>query len=351
MQRSLPLLLAALVLPSLAVAAPVWSSNFENGTTGDWSKVQSVSNDRVQVVSNPVREGQKALQVTVKQGDDPIRSGNDRAELVYMSLEPKGSEYWYRWSVMFPADYPSHPKWQLFTQWHQEGLAGTPPFEMYVVGEEMRLRTGGHEGPLLWTAPLARGQWHDFVLRVKWSDSDDGFVEMYHNGKVALPKTAAATQLPGQLNYLKMGLYRSREISQTASIYFDDVRMGTQMSDVLTPTEPTPTEPPPTEPEPTEPAPTEPTTPPEGSTPPTLPPDGWTSGNVVVQPQPDPEGPSEGEVTPDDINAGTMAAGCSTGGGMLPVAAALGLLALTSVLVRRRATVPLPVRAQRRRRR
>lgn len=303
-------------MPAAVLAAPSWSSDFENGNLSAWSKVQSVAQDRITIVQDPVREGAKALKVTVRKGDDPINSGNPRAELLNLTHEPKGSEYYYRWSVMFPADYPSSPKWQLFTQWHQEGLGGTPPLEIYVAGEEINLRTGGNEGPVLWKAPLQRGQWQDFVLHVKWSDNPkEGFIEMFHNGKIALPKTFAATQLPGQLNYMKMGLYRSKEIQEEASLFFDDVRMGTSMDDVLA---------------------KEPLANSGG---------GWTSG-TTSNPN-DPNGPNS--VLPTD---GTGQTGCSSGGGStLPMAAAIGMLGVLALVRRRRpAKVTVPVTKATRRR-
>ena len=116
-------LLGALLAPAAAFAAPVWSSDFESGDLSAWTRVQTVSPDRAQIVTDPVRQGSKALKVTVNQYDDPVQSGNDRTELVYLTHEPAGSEYFYRWSVMFDASYPSAPKWQLFTQWHQDGVA------------------------------------------------------------------------------------------------------------------------------------------------------------------------------------------------------------------------------------
>ncbi len=226
-------LAVALAAPA-ALAEEVWRSDFEAGDLAEWSKLQAVSPDRAAVVPAPAGRTGNALKFTVNREDDPINSGNPRSEVVKMTMEPEGSEYFYRWSVLFPEDYPSHPKWQLFTQWHQEQLAGTPPLEMYVAGEELRLRAGGHDATDQWTAPLARGTWHDFVLRVKWSaDPTVGFVELYHNGDLALPRTHGATQLPGQKNYLKMGLYRSKDIAEQGVLYIDDVVMGTTFESVM----------------------------------------------------------------------------------------------------------------------
>lgn len=317
MMKRLPLILSLMALPGAAFASPVWSSNFEAGDLSEWTKSQMVAPDRMQIVTDPVKEGARALKVVVHQGDDPINSHNDRAELIQMTNEPEGSEYWYHWNVMFAPDYPSSPKWQLFTQWHQNGLNGSPPVELYVVGEEIRLRTGGNEGPVVWTTPLVRGQWLDFVFHVKWSsDPGVGFVEVFYNGEPALPRTPAATQLPGDVNYLKMGLYRAREIAETGVVYFDDIRMGTEMADVM----------------PTAVAGGPPAQDPGAGS-------ALTSGGSTGA-------PTTGNPVPggDLASGGAGCGGSTTGASTLPVGLAIGVLASLAAFRRRRAAVSVPAR-------
>jgi uncharacterized protein (TIGR03382 family) len=304
-------LLTALVAPAVVLANPIWTSDFESGDLSAWTGTQAVSADRLQIVSDPVREGSKALKVTVNHGDDPINCGNDRAEMLNMSYEAVGSEYFYRFSVMFPNDYPSHPKWQLFSQWHQTGLNGSPPVEMYVAGEQIRFRAGGEEE--LWKGPLQRGQWIDFVLHIRWSDDPkQGFVELYRDGQVVLPKMARATQLPGQLNYMKMGLYRAREIQATGTIYFDNIAMATQLEDVLPPSQ--------DQGQPSDPG---------GSV------DNTTSGAT-----------GQDYAATDGEYGANGGAGCSASGAMMPAAVAFAVLMLAGLLRRRRAQA-VPVRARR----
>ena len=215
---------------SAPTSTVVWRGDFETGNRSQWSSAQIVSEDRMQVVSSPVREGRYAMKVTVKQGDDPIDSSGNRNELVRMTREPVGSEYYYKWSTMFATDFPSATTWQLFAQWHHTGSSGSPPVEFFVYGEEMRLNV---RGTTVWRAPLVRGVWQDFVFHVKWSpDSKVGFVELYHNGKLSLAKRPAATQFSGMLNYLKLGLYRNESISKTGVLYHDGFIMARQLSDV-----------------------------------------------------------------------------------------------------------------------
>ncbi|HYO73378.1 MAG TPA: heparin lyase I family protein [Archangium sp.] len=217
-----------------AVSTVVWRGDFETGDRTQWSSTQMVSTDRLQVVPSPVRQGRYALKATVRQGDDPINSSGNRNEVVRMTREPVGSEYYYRFNTMFASDFPSVKTWQVFAQWHHEGSSGSPPVEFYVYGEEMRLNIGGDPGVIVWKAPLVRGQWQDFILHVKWSpEASVGFVELYRNGQLVLPKRSIATQYPGMLNYLKVGLYRSDTVTQTGVVYHDGWTMARTLADVL----------------------------------------------------------------------------------------------------------------------
>ncbi|MDC0709957.1 heparin lyase I family protein [Stigmatella sp. ncwal1] len=200
----------------------VWRGDFETGSISQWSHTQAVSADRLQIVNSPARQGSYAIKATVQQGDDPINSSGNRNELVYMSHEPVNSEFYYRWSTRFAANFPSVKTWQLFTQWHHEGCCGSPPVEFYVYGEEIRLSIGGNSPVIVWTTPLVRDAWHDFIFHVKWSaDASVGFVELYHNGKIVLPKRKIATMFSDSLNYLKVGLYRSDTVQPVGVVYHD----------------------------------------------------------------------------------------------------------------------------------
>lgn len=212
----------------------VWTGDFETGDISQWDKAQMVSPDRLLVGTSPVSQGRYGLKVTVHQGDDPIDSSGNRNELLKMTYEPSGSEYFYKWSTMFDPSFPSERHWQLFTQWHHSGDSGSPPVEFYVYGEEMRLNIGGSPGVQVWQAPLVRNQWREFVFHVKWSsDPTVGFVELYLDGKLVMPKRYIATQFPGMLNYLKVGLYRDELIEPTGVLFHDRWTMSKSIDGLL----------------------------------------------------------------------------------------------------------------------
>lgn len=208
----------------------VWRGDFETGDISQFTRAQMVSADRLQVVSSPVRQGRYALKVTVRQGDNPIGASGNRNELVRLTHEPAGSEYFYRWSTMFAPDFPAPATWQLFAQWHHDGDSGSPPVEFVVNNGRLLLYCSG---TTVWSAPLVRGAWQDFIFHAKWSSNPSvGFVELYHNGQLVLPRRYCATQFPGMLNYLKTGLYRNSTIAPTGVLYHDGWVMGRTLADV-----------------------------------------------------------------------------------------------------------------------
>jgi hypothetical protein len=235
--KPLSIVLVALGVSTAASADIVWRGNFETGDRSQWSGAEMVSADRLQVVEAPVREGRFALKAIVHQYDNPIHASGNRNELFYNSNEPMGSEYFYRWSTMFDASFPSHPSWNLFTQWHQSALCcGSPPVSFYVRGE--RIYLGIMDQPV-WSVPLNRGVWNDFIFHVRWSDNPGvGFIELYYNGELVVPRRSAATNMPGQLNYLKQGLYRDEAIAPDGIVYHDAMVQATSLADVLAPPAP-----------------------------------------------------------------------------------------------------------------
>lgn len=298
-----------LFLAPEAFAKVVWRGDFETGNLSQYTRTQSVSPERLQVVQSPSRQGTWALKATVRQGDDPIGASGNRNELLYLSNEPSGSEYYYKWSTRFAPNYPSAKTWQLFAQWHHYGCCGSPPVQFVVNGETMSLSS---VGTTVWNAPLVRDQWLDFVFHVKWSaNANEGFIEMWLNGKLVVPKRFVATQFPGEVNYLKVGLYRNSTIAQEGVVYHDGWMQATTLEDVM-------------------PAP-EKENPPPAQTP-------DTGGSAVTENAPAPLTP-ETVTTPEVAPTGEMeelpSFGCSTAGTLLSPLGGLFLLALFGRRVRR----------------
>jgi hypothetical protein len=238
LKRIFAALIGLLCLSTGARASVVWRGDFETGDITQWDHFEGLGT-RFTVVPSPVREGKYALRTELRQGD--IASNGTRNELDYMLQQGEGTDLYYSWSTMFPAEYPNTTGFQVFTQWHQQqNIGNAPPVVFHVVNGQLRF-TNNVTGTTFWTAPLVRGVWNDFIAHIKWSSSSSvGFCELWFNGQHVVDRTFGATLFAGTWVYLKQGLYRDSTIVPSAVVFHDGMTVATALSDVLVPG-PTPT--------------------------------------------------------------------------------------------------------------
>ena len=100
----------------------VFTGDFERGDFSGWDVCEAARDDSIQIVSDPVRSGHWAAKFTVREGD--LVSNGNRAELTHDNGDRAGSEVWYGWSFLVPAEFPDvewQPKlWQALGQWHDQ---------------------------------------------------------------------------------------------------------------------------------------------------------------------------------------------------------------------------------------
>jgi hypothetical protein len=209
----------------------------------EWSSLQipAGTTDRLQIVPAPGGRSGQALRVEVRDNDiaenpynhQPI-PGGWRAEAVGPT-EQDGQWARYEWSTLFDPSYPANPVapngnpiWQVFTQWHQgdNDLGSSPPIEFTILQGKLWFGLNAVNpanenesipvSHVVVADDLARGQWHNFRLEVRWSLTN-GSVTVFHNGVEKYRGTGLATLFPlrgvgssqvAGTAYLKMGLYR-----------------------------------------------------------------------------------------------------------------------------------------------
>ena len=234
--------------PSSAFAAPTWRGDFETGDLSQWDKADMVAGMPTRLLpvtagdlgAYGVRQGKYALRVIVQQGDDPISASGNRNELVHGASSNdqyhEGDDIFVGWSTLFPNDFGQSDSWQVFTQFHHTGCCGSPPLEFDVTKEQLQFvlqKEGVFDETVLWSAPLVRGKWHDFVVHVKWStDATIGFVELWYEGAQVLAKTPARTLFSDGAAYLKQGYYRDAAIAWVGTLYHDGTVQGASLGDV-----------------------------------------------------------------------------------------------------------------------
>jgi hypothetical protein len=147
--------------------------------------------------------------------------------------DPPGSQRWFTFSLYLPRGFPQATgpgQWLDLTQWKGRD-GGSPPLAVEVAGSSLRL--GGtranagalpDEGDL---GPLPIGTWTTVTVGIRFSQDDDGWIEVYRDDASAIPRTRVSTMdtIAGQPDpvYLKQGIYRSQLWTTAQTAYFSPV--------------------------------------------------------------------------------------------------------------------------------
>lgn len=187
-------------------------------------------------MTDPVRDGRFAARFDVQPGDYPAGSTGERAELFVETADKDGTECYYAWSTLFPTDFVSDPVWkQMFVQWHGPGSSAAS-VSFQVSRKRIVARVGSPYTPTDWAqydlGPLTLGSWQDFIFHVRWGNSSSGFVEIWRNGKLVVPRRYHQNVAPGTGNYLKLGYYRDPSAHPTV-IYEDGMRRASSLAGVV----------------------------------------------------------------------------------------------------------------------
>jgi Polysaccharide lyase len=213
--------------------------NYETGNFNQWTGMNALPRDAT-IIRSPVHQGRFAARFVVRPGDNPLPTATgERAEVFASTNEQEGTESWWAWSTYFPTDFrPRYGTWNVFTQWHQTGHTCPSPmaFEVNNYGSRPKIRLHLYGGRLqvtgckaeyahMWDfARLLKNRWYNFRFHVKWSARKSiGFVQLWLNGRLVIPKTHVPTLYKGQGVVVRQGFYRGPD-SKTTVIYHDGLR-------------------------------------------------------------------------------------------------------------------------------
>jgi hypothetical protein len=265
------LISAYLALTISVSAAVTFSGNWENGITGNgnWKYTQVVSNDRLQRVTSPVRQGTYSARVEVRPGDDPISSSGNRAEVLVMTkadgtaiseTESSGTQY-YAFSFRLDSTWQApaadaNGAWAIVFQLHgPDVLAASPSVDVSV---QKKLAIGLHSGDLDSTTKSLRwksyplsdsslniGHWVDLVLKITFAKDFTGSVTVWrrNEGQSAFNQVLLVNNVPtlqyksslGSVgtHYWKHGFYCSKQTSITNILWLDGLVRGDTYDDVV----------------------------------------------------------------------------------------------------------------------
>ena len=190
-----------------------------------------------QVVSTPTRAGGHAVRFQLDRSD-PVVAESTRAELVAAAPEPVNVERWYGFSVFLPSAVwqTPDPSAEVLAQWHHAANTGSPPLSLTSRNGRWEISQHweelGPNGAHTAVADQQVGRWTDWVFHVRWSDKEDGLVEVWKDGAQVFRKTGKNKYADGAGNYFKFGVYKwdwtsnpDRSNTDRRIVFFDELRI------------------------------------------------------------------------------------------------------------------------------
>ena len=272
--------LVSLVIPILlahaAYANVVFDGGFETGNHSQWSdlgwNLDRPESEQFEIVTDIVRRGVYSAKMTVHDGDEFLDTGGERVQLERPDIynEQEGDEYWYQWSTFLPADWQNltgvanGDDWLLVADWHPtqdpdfENVC--QPLQIEIDGNNQfiaRMLTGNVSGYDCYQGSgtafsdseiivnnIELGKWNDFVIHVKWTVENDGFVEIWHKTgdenlftkvfeKIGVPtRQYVDVKSNSDIAYFILAHYRSEEQAHTSVLYQDAFKQATSLFDL-----------------------------------------------------------------------------------------------------------------------
>jgi hypothetical protein len=213
----------------------LWQATPEAGGLGGWTYLHSAVSVGITSAASgaPVRNGTHSFYSEVRDGvtifgTERSEWANGPGESTNYRYAP-GDETYTAVSVYPASDFPTFSHWSLVTQW-KGPYEGTPPQQISLISDQWAIVGSGQVSPRprLVFGTIQRGAWNDFIVHHRWSsDPTVGFVEVWFNGVLALPKTFLKTCDTTTPLFLDVGMYRdSGPTTGTARMWIDAIKIG-----------------------------------------------------------------------------------------------------------------------------
>lgn len=228
------IVIATFIFTAIAAKAPtaiIASTSWEGGSLGQgiFSMGQNCYSHTLTLDNTHARLGSSSVKV-VLHPEDSCNNGSARAEMQVASgnsLIAGRDDIIYGFSIFYPSDYAFDAVPELFTQWlssNDRSVNGG----MWVVDDKVYLKQDFYADNITRTqhshdfGALIKGEWVDWVFRIKSSTTSDGHIQIWRRRQFSSPgvtntggfenlldETGPNTS-PGSSNqiYFKLGIYK-----------------------------------------------------------------------------------------------------------------------------------------------
>lgn len=229
--------------------------DFESGTFSPWEGqfTESAYNGESHFelsTDTPLNGGNYSGRFYIGSGGDYWLSPNNgsqtaRSEIQLQSTAQEGKEIYYSWNFKIDSTYVESADWQIIGQFHDQPdpalgeswntyPANSPPLAYKYKNEQLVIAVYSFETNAvmdLVAVPLTKGVWHQIKSRVYWSTGKDGYMEFWLDSTQieasGLTRYSARNCFNKAGNYLKIGLYRSKDKQSVGMVYYDNIKSGT----------------------------------------------------------------------------------------------------------------------------
>lgn len=197
--------------------------------------------ESIQVVGNPdlARGPDWMVRYEVKFGDQVPGMSDSRCLMTGPGIlwSDRGAEQWWRWWTWQPLDWiGAFPKWDQLeswpevkqgggsgVEWHHEPFgggveSGSAPIYTGATDKELYLllvdqKTSEARERFVVDSVLRRGHCYEWLMHVRWDwDPALGFLELWLDGELVIPKFTTYTMYPDTRIYPVWGIYRNGRI-------------------------------------------------------------------------------------------------------------------------------------------
>jgi hypothetical protein len=196
--------------------------------------------------------GEPCLRSELRKGEhysDLFGKTSFRSEVNARDFPPLGSVRWYAFSLLVPDDFPIEDNRLVLAQWHgadRKYLGEVPrspamafrysngSLSITICHSADRIVRDAKAVPsktLFQADQFPRNAWNDFVIQARWSYKEDGFVNIWWNGRQIVSYSGPVGYNDNFSPYFKFGLYRDHS-DKTYAVYFNHVKLGSRREDV-----------------------------------------------------------------------------------------------------------------------
>ena len=181
--------------------------------------------------------GEECLRFEIRNGDIWENHGSNsfRTEISTHEFPPMKSEKWYKFSIFLPNDFPIEDNRLVLAQWwaktkkHLGEVSRSPILQLRFTEGKLAILLRRYpdkvvlndenyiQSKLFVTNKFELGKWHDFVFRVKWSPTDDGFIQAWWNGNSIIDYKGKSENQDEVGPVFKFGLYRDDSLKTYVS--------------------------------------------------------------------------------------------------------------------------------------